>query len=643
MIWLSPWVGFWLLACLAPILILLYILRLRRATRIVPSTHLWNEAAEDIQANTPFQRLRRNLLLALQMVALAMLALGLMQPRIETATGRGERTVLLIDTSSSMKTLDGPDGEPRFQEAIDAAHDAIDRLHPSSWFFDDSGATMIVSLGAKATIVQPFTSSNAALHASLERLEAVDTTASLEEGLAMSRIWSSEPDPENPRGVAPVRIELFTDGGLLADYSPAAEDQMALHLVGRAETSNRGVGSLMARRRADDPASVQVFTSLWNWLPESRSEQIQLGLNGAARRVVDVTMPPAIRGVEGRWEPGRRDLVFDGLRASGDVSVEVRFIEGDAAPVDDAAWVTLEAPRRLAIVHIGEKDSVVGRGLTLLPGVDVEHISEFDPGSIPAEVDLVVVSAGVLTSQPPMATLAFGAEIPSSHCSASGHRGSDSAIPGGSGHPALRGGGPRELWVGDAQNITFDSFVDVLIEGSSGPLLLAWEEDEDRRIHVAFDPTGSTWPWDPTFITFLADSVDWLTRRGHASGLPIPSGDVISLVMPSGVSEVEIVAPDGRRFPRSVDLDRRVVWGPVEQAGPWLVVWKHPDAGHRVVAVAAPVADEGDVSRPPLSEIIGEDNFARIEEASRPLWPWALIASLLVLLLEWGIYCRRIG
>jgi hypothetical protein len=111
MTWLTPWSAFWLLLALVPILLALYILRLRRARQLVPCTSLWTEAAEDVQANTPFQRLRRNLLLLLQLIALLLIALSIAQPRIEAAAGRGERTVLLIDCSASMQALMGGAGE----------------------------------------------------------------------------------------------------------------------------------------------------------------------------------------------------------------------------------------------------------------------------------------------------------------------------------------------------------------------------------------------------------------------------------------------------------------------------------------------------------------------------------------------------
>ena len=59
-----------------PILVL-YMLRLRRRDVLVSSTLLWQRLLRDREANTPWQRLRRNLLLFLQLAILALLTLAL--------------------------------------------------------------------------------------------------------------------------------------------------------------------------------------------------------------------------------------------------------------------------------------------------------------------------------------------------------------------------------------------------------------------------------------------------------------------------------------------------------------------------------------------------------------------------------------
>ena len=71
MLWLVPL----LLLLLATGLVLA--VRMRRQERVVSSTLLWEQAIRDVRANAPWQRLRPNLLLLLQLLALAALVFAL--------------------------------------------------------------------------------------------------------------------------------------------------------------------------------------------------------------------------------------------------------------------------------------------------------------------------------------------------------------------------------------------------------------------------------------------------------------------------------------------------------------------------------------------------------------------------------------
>lgn len=102
----------------------LYLLRRRYTPRQVPSTFLWRRSQRDHAANRPFQKLKRNLLLPLQLLAAVLLAFGLMRPAL--TGGTAGRSVLILDVSGSMMARS--DGRTRMEEAKEAARETVRNL-----------------------------------------------------------------------------------------------------------------------------------------------------------------------------------------------------------------------------------------------------------------------------------------------------------------------------------------------------------------------------------------------------------------------------------------------------------------------------------------------------------------------------------
>src|SRR5438105_15377462 len=102
---LEPWM--WAAVAGVPVgIIALYFLKVRRRPVEVPSTLLWRRSLEDLHVNSLFQRLRKNLLLFLQLLAVLLAMVALLCPRIKGTAGQGQRYVLVVDESASMAATD---------------------------------------------------------------------------------------------------------------------------------------------------------------------------------------------------------------------------------------------------------------------------------------------------------------------------------------------------------------------------------------------------------------------------------------------------------------------------------------------------------------------------------------------------------
>src|SRR5664279_6465795 len=89
-----------------PLVVAFYLLKLRRDEHVVPSTLLWQRLVADVEANAPWQRLRRSLLLLLQLLLVAVLAILAARPFLERPAGLAGDIVVVVDDSASMQTTD---------------------------------------------------------------------------------------------------------------------------------------------------------------------------------------------------------------------------------------------------------------------------------------------------------------------------------------------------------------------------------------------------------------------------------------------------------------------------------------------------------------------------------------------------------
>lgn len=87
-----------------PIAVLLYyFFRKKYVKKSVSSTLFWQEAMKETKASPYLQHLQRNTLFYLQMLAMLLLVLALLQPYWKTKSIAGEQIVFVVDTSATMK------------------------------------------------------------------------------------------------------------------------------------------------------------------------------------------------------------------------------------------------------------------------------------------------------------------------------------------------------------------------------------------------------------------------------------------------------------------------------------------------------------------------------------------------------------
>jgi hypothetical protein len=126
----------------------------------------------------------------------------------------------------------------------------------------------------------------------------------------------------------------------------------------------------------------------------------------------------------------------------------------------------------------------------------------------------------------------------------------------------------------------------------------------------------------------------------------VPPGEIIALQPSAAVKEVVVTLPDRKEIKLKSGPAGDFSYKDTEQVGVYQVDWK---GGQRLFAVnlhdpdEAPDVDESDVQ--PRDEVrIGAQRLAASagRNQTRETWKWVAVAALVLLVVEWGLYHRRI-
>ncbi len=168
------WWQWLVMAAIPPLIVMLYFLKLRRQPIQVPSTYLWKRTVEDLHVNSIWQRLRKNILLLLQLIAAALFIFACLRPGVSGTSTLGERVVFLIDNSASMQATDVKGS--RLKAAKDKVVEMINSMRSKD-------VAMVIAFSNVADVRQGFTSDRKRLRDSVESIQPTNRTTDLNEAL----------------------------------------------------------------------------------------------------------------------------------------------------------------------------------------------------------------------------------------------------------------------------------------------------------------------------------------------------------------------------------------------------------------------------------------------------------------------------
>lgn len=676
-------------------IVLLYFLKLRRPLATVPSTFLWAKTIEDLHVNSLLQRLRKNLLLFLQLLAVALAAIALLRPgTIDEGEATGRR-IFLLDSSASMRATDTTGDANRFAQAKRMIAEAIDAMR-------EGDTAMLIAFSDRADVLQSFTADRRrlreALAAAQPTLRPTDIIEALRaaDGFAnprrLARAGSAgDPAPAgqtsddvNPDDAVPAELLVYSDGkfssgqdfdlgNLKPRYVRVGNEQvinvaiLAFSIDQRSATNagdtapnssdnpEGGDAQTDAAVRAGDGAGneLQAFATIANLGAAPLETTATLSLDGNLIDAQKLSLAP-----------GEETSLSFTLAGADGRGLELKLDAADDFDVDNVAYAGIAKPRPIRVLVVTPGNPPLDLALTTGQAATLCRVETVAPDFLQqaafakraesGDDDLMIFDRCAPKSMPRCNTFFIG-QVPPQGWAQGEPTDRTQIVDIDRQHPLMRYLELFSVLIAEGRVLRPPPGAVELLTGEAGPMLAIASRDGYQDVVLGFEIVSGaqgeastyntdwhvqrSWPvFTLNLLNHLAGSTQTATVPTHRPGETVvvrvgDPGRELRLRYPEGtVERVKSGETGGVNFAKT---DR-------------LGVYSFEDDDNRELGrFAVNLFDrrESDLASAP-DVLIGYDSVAAISTkvpGRREFWRRILLCVLGVVTVEWWLYSKRLG
>ncbi|MAT70598.1 MAG: hypothetical protein CMJ58_13855 [Planctomycetaceae bacterium] len=649
----------------------LYFLKLKRQPLEVPSTYLWTKVIEDLHVNSLWQRLRQSLLLFLQLALVALAILALLRPGWEGERLDGAKFIFLVDNSASMSAADAEAGS-RLAAAKQRIAALIDQL-------ESDMSAMLISFADEPDVVQEFTNNKRLLREGLDRIQPTATATRVRGALELAdgfanpgRITvesagaefdATEQDPVDLFILSDGRfgsVEGFSLGNLTPQYLP----------IGTFQARNLALTALSTGRNEVRPDEQQAFVQAANFSDEEQTVVIELNRDGALVDATEVTIPPGSTA-GATFNLGVVDSGW--LRAS--LTPPAGF--NDALALDNAAYAVLDPQRDARVLLVTPGNPALEFALSTDRARRLAQVEKVDPSVLATDeyrndaltdkYDLIIYDQCAPDEMPQANTLLIGRVPPTEEWQegASAERaGVPQIIDWQRSHPLLNLVEMGNVLLVDSFTVKPPAGGLALIDSTAGPIAAIAPRDSYEDAVLGFEIVGAddegmtintNWPRMTSFPNFALNVLEYLAAGGaDAPAQSTRPGQPVELTLRETRNDLSVVKPDGTSRPVEAPSRGKFIYNDADRPG----VYELRSGSEVIRRFAVNLFDrqesdvalrgrQSDEETLPTVEAL-QIGYTEVAAASlqtpvrKELWKPLLLLALVILLVEWYIYNRRV-
>lgn len=504
-------------------IVLLYMLKLRRREVPISSTFLWSQVLQDREANTPWQKLKRNLLLLLQLLILALMVLALMRPFVSIDAISNAPLTILLDASPSMNATDTPDHDNRWQMAQSIVLDMIETLpnnHPLT-IIQVSDTPIILTASSRPELRQAI-------------LNAQPATTPPDWVSAFHLALAQHINGED------FTLVVVSDGGIPDQVSLYGVDNDTIDLryipVG---TSGENVAITALSSASLPNQAPQLFVQITNYGQSEALTTLTILIDGERYESQNLTLAP------NQITP----IIIEAIPDDAQI-IEARITQRVNSPVpdhlalDNHAYAVLDAQTIKQTLLVSAGNRFIERVFQSIPSLNLIRTNGL--AGVPVGFDLYILDNIIPTPLPAGNLIFINPESDTEFF----RIGASIEAPQ---NPRLANPDDPRLQFVNVNNVSFLRVTELigvewmqpLVFVGDVPIILAGERDGRKIAVLAFSPNESDLPLQITWPILMANLAEWFIPNQTLTAYNLTTGEPLTITPPLDTQSITITSPDG--------------------------------------------------------------------------------------------------
>lgn len=360
------------LAVFIPGIILLYLLKQKVVNQKISALNLWKEAYENVQASTPWEKFRNNILMYMQIAALLLLILALMSPYITGSGSEYSNVLIIIDNSASMSGLYSED-ESKLDVAKEQAADYVNS--------NDGARYTIMTASNTPELIISGSDDKGRVSDAVNNIETTDIAGSLDQAASIVQslvaAWKS------------YKVIAFTD-------SSANMQNINCEVVDLSIQGNNGAIQSLSHTVSED-GTVKVMARVDNYGSNSLNTDVNLYIGNKLYDIQNVTV-----------EAGESSIVYFKDIASGKYNsilagntpyLMAELNSKDMLAGDNIVYDILDSGSENKILLVTNKNTFLEKALKISGSQTIDKVQPKDAEAADIEEYSLVVYDGVLPGE----------------------------------------------------------------------------------------------------------------------------------------------------------------------------------------------------------------------------------------------------